>query len=231
MPTASAARPRCSARCWTRSASRRARPRIELNASTDNPLVFENGDVLSGGNFHGQPVAQALDFLAIGAHHAAGDRRAPGRAAGESRPVAGAAGVPDRRPRAVVGLHDGADHGRVAGGRVAHPGRCRPASGRSRPTPTRRTSCRWGWRAAFKARRILDNAAQVVGGRVAVRGPGARVPQAAARPDGGSASSTSGSAASGRPCRRWREDRPPAPDLERLARAIREGVFDPAALG
>src|SRR5262249_55526065 len=39
---------------------------IELNASTDNPLVFENGDVLSGGNFHGQPVAQALDVLAIG---------------------------------------------------------------------------------------------------------------------------------------------------------------------
>ena len=38
---------------------------IELNASTDNPLVFDNGDVLSGGNFHGQPVAQALDFLAV----------------------------------------------------------------------------------------------------------------------------------------------------------------------
>src|SRR5207247_1759143 len=29
---------------------------VELNASTDNPLVFENGDVISGGNFHGQPV-------------------------------------------------------------------------------------------------------------------------------------------------------------------------------
>src|SRR6476646_4501591 len=38
---------------------------VELNASTDNPLVFENGEVISGGNFHGQPVAQALDFLAI----------------------------------------------------------------------------------------------------------------------------------------------------------------------
>jgi histidine ammonia-lyase len=38
---------------------------IELNASTDNPLVFENGEVLSGGNFHGQPVAMALDLLAI----------------------------------------------------------------------------------------------------------------------------------------------------------------------
>ena len=38
---------------------------VELNASTDNPLVFENGDVISGGNFHGQPVAQALDILAM----------------------------------------------------------------------------------------------------------------------------------------------------------------------
>src|SRR3954452_9733845 len=38
---------------------------VELNASTDNPLVFENGEVISGGNFHGQPVAQALDILAL----------------------------------------------------------------------------------------------------------------------------------------------------------------------
>jgi histidine ammonia-lyase len=37
----------------------------ELNAATDNPLVFENGDLLSGGNFHGQSVAMVLDFLAI----------------------------------------------------------------------------------------------------------------------------------------------------------------------
>jgi histidine ammonia-lyase len=37
----------------------------ELNAATDNPLVFESGDLLSGGNFHGQSVAMALDFLAI----------------------------------------------------------------------------------------------------------------------------------------------------------------------
>ncbi len=38
----------------------------ELGAVTDNPLVFpEDGDVLSGGNFHGQPLALALDFLAI----------------------------------------------------------------------------------------------------------------------------------------------------------------------
>ncbi|MGK2934705.1 MAG: histidine ammonia-lyase [Gemmatimonadaceae bacterium] len=37
----------------------------EINAATDNPLVFENGELLSGGNFHGQSVAMALDFLAI----------------------------------------------------------------------------------------------------------------------------------------------------------------------
>jgi histidine ammonia-lyase len=37
----------------------------ELNAATDNPLVFENGDVVSGGNFHGLAVGNALDLLAI----------------------------------------------------------------------------------------------------------------------------------------------------------------------
>ncbi|HJU75494.1 MAG TPA: histidine ammonia-lyase [Gemmatimonadaceae bacterium] len=37
----------------------------ELNAATDNPLVFEDGSILSGGNFHGQSVAMVLDFLAI----------------------------------------------------------------------------------------------------------------------------------------------------------------------
>jgi histidine ammonia-lyase len=38
----------------------------ELNAATDNPLVFaDSGELLSGGNFHGQAVAMALDFLAI----------------------------------------------------------------------------------------------------------------------------------------------------------------------
>jgi histidine ammonia-lyase len=46
---------------------------VEINSAVDNPLVFVSdprrvdgrGDVLSGGNFHGEPVAFALDFLAI----------------------------------------------------------------------------------------------------------------------------------------------------------------------
>src|SRR5699024_8162822 len=32
---------------------------------TDNPLVFGNGDIISGGNFHGQPLALALDHAKI----------------------------------------------------------------------------------------------------------------------------------------------------------------------
>jgi histidine ammonia-lyase len=39
---------------------------VEMNAATDNPLIFANGGVhLEGGNFHGQPVALAADFLSI----------------------------------------------------------------------------------------------------------------------------------------------------------------------
>ncbi|WP_223787561.1 histidine ammonia-lyase [Marinicella meishanensis] len=40
---------------------------IEANAATDNPLVFaDEGEVLSGGNFHAEPVALVADFLGIG---------------------------------------------------------------------------------------------------------------------------------------------------------------------
>ena len=40
---------------------------IELNAVTDNPLIFFNeGDIISGGNFHGEPLALAMDYLSMG---------------------------------------------------------------------------------------------------------------------------------------------------------------------
>jgi len=39
---------------------------IEANAATDNPLIFDRGElVISGGNFHGQPMALAMDFMKI----------------------------------------------------------------------------------------------------------------------------------------------------------------------
>jgi len=37
----------------------------EINSVTDNPILFDRGDVISGGNFHGQPLAIALDYLAM----------------------------------------------------------------------------------------------------------------------------------------------------------------------
>ena len=63
-PTACAAPRRCWARWPTRSSSRRRR---WMSSSTRRPTIrwYSADEVLSGGNFHGQPVAQALDVLAI----------------------------------------------------------------------------------------------------------------------------------------------------------------------
>jgi histidine ammonia-lyase len=49
---------------WDTLAHARKVFEIELNSATDNPLVFEDA-ILSGGNFHGAPLALALDYLAI----------------------------------------------------------------------------------------------------------------------------------------------------------------------
>ena len=48
----------------------RAMAQVELNSATDNPLVFvrengHDGDIVSGGNFHGQPLAMAADQMAM----------------------------------------------------------------------------------------------------------------------------------------------------------------------
>lgn len=59
----------------------------EINSVTDNPLVFENGDVMSGGNFHGQPLALALDHAAIA--------------------LAELASISERRTYLLLGGHDG----------------------------------------------------------------------------------------------------------------------------
>ena len=71
---------------------------IELNSATDNPLVFAGGGVadvdtiatgggrvISGGNFHGEPIAFALDFAKIARRRARLDQRAADRAARRSR--------------------------------------------------------------------------------------------------------------------------------------------------
>jgi len=51
---------------WQALAYVKEKLEIEANAATDNPLIFDGGEtVVSGGNFHGQPVALAMDFMKI----------------------------------------------------------------------------------------------------------------------------------------------------------------------
>ncbi len=44
----------------------------EINAATDNPLIFPGGEAISGGNFHGQPIGLVMDFLGIALAEIAG---------------------------------------------------------------------------------------------------------------------------------------------------------------
>ncbi|KAK2182117.1 hypothetical protein NP493_366g02022 [Ridgeia piscesae] len=45
---------------------------VEMNSATDNPMVFaDSGEIISGGNFHGEYPAKVLDYLAIGVHELA----------------------------------------------------------------------------------------------------------------------------------------------------------------
>ena len=79
-PTACAALRKCTERSRDALAQIRATLTIELNSATDNPLVFVtqeitqergagsragSGEVISGGNFHGQPLAMAADQMAV----------------------------------------------------------------------------------------------------------------------------------------------------------------------
>src|SRR6184192_3715701 len=132
----------------------------ELNAATDNPLVFDD-DVLSGGNFHGQPVALALDVIGIA--------------------LATLAGLAERRIERIVnpdlssglppflardpGVESGFMTPQIAAAALV--AECRvlatPASVQSVPTEGNQEDIvPMGMTAAWKAERILGNAARIV---------------------------------------------------------------------
>jgi histidine ammonia-lyase len=133
---------------------------IELNAATDNPLVFGE-ELLSGGNFHGQPVALALDLLAIA--------------------LTTLAGISERRIEALLnpdlsqglpafltphaGLQSGFMMIQVMAASLVAECRtlCTPASVQSIPTDANQEDVvPMGMAAAAKARRVLANAQRVV---------------------------------------------------------------------
>ena len=115
----------------------------ELLAVTDNPLVFAADDaILSGGNFHGQPLSLPLDHLALAMTELASfsERRTyalltPG--------YAGTARLPHPAARPLVGPDDRPVRRRGARQRVPGRSRTPPGPARSRPRPGWRTSTRW----------------------------------------------------------------------------------------
>jgi len=197
--------------------------RIELNASTDNPLVFESGEVLSGGNFHGQPVAQALDILTL---QAIAERRVE-RLVNPDLSQGLPAFLTDN-----PGLSSGYMMVQITAASLVAESRsiAMPASIGSIPTDANQEDfVPMGMAAAYKASRILHNAALVVATELLCGAQGLEFLKPL-RPGKGVAdlydrvrSPIGGVPPLG-------ADRPPAPDLERLASRVLAGELAPSYL-
>lgn len=128
----------------------------EVNAATDNPLVFPaSGEIVSGGNFHGQPVALALDVLAVAAAHLAAisERRV------EQLVNPSLSGLPPfLAPR--HGLNSGFMIAQVTSAALVSENKvlCHPASVDSIPSSAgREDHVSMGMTAALKARQVIEN--------------------------------------------------------------------------
>jgi histidine ammonia-lyase len=199
---------------------------VELNASTDNPLVFENGDVISGGNFHGQPVAQALDVLAmtLTTLQAIAERRVE-RLVNPDLSQGLPAFLTDD-----PGLSSGFMMVQITAASLVAESRAiaMPASIGSIPTDANQEDfVPMGMAAAWKAQRILANAQRVVAAELLCAAQGLEFlkPLAPGRGVGELYGRLRGLTP---PIPRLGPDRPPAPDLERLSRAVALGELDPA---
>src|SRR5829696_8540237 len=198
---------------------------VELNASTDNPLVFENGEVISGGNFHGQPVAQALDVLALTLTtlQAIAERRVERLVNPDL-----SQGLPaflTENP----GLCSGFMMVQIAAASLVAESRslAMPASIGSIPTDANQEDfVPMGMAAAFKAGRILVNAQRVVAAELLCAGQGLEFLKPL-KPGRGVAQLYRHLRTLDPSVPPLTVDRPPGPDLERVARAVMEGVFDP----
>ncbi|HUL59907.1 MAG TPA: histidine ammonia-lyase [Anaeromyxobacteraceae bacterium] len=128
----------------------------EVNAATDNPLVFPDlGEIVSGGNFHGQPVALALDVLAIAVAHlgAISERRV------EQLVNPSLSGLPPFLAR-HPGLESGYMIAQVTSAALVSENKvlCHPASVDSIPSSAgREDHVSMGMTAALKARQVIEN--------------------------------------------------------------------------
>ncbi|MGC9224513.1 MAG: histidine ammonia-lyase [Terracidiphilus sp.] len=198
---------------------------IEAGSATDNPLIFvENGDVVSGGNFHGAPLSYAFDYAAIA--------------------LTDLAAISERRIDRLINpdINEGlppflSSHAGLSSGyMIAHVAaaallnECKvlahPASVDSVPTSGgKEDHVSMGMTAALKLRQVVENVEQVLAIEMlcAAQGldyrkplrPGRQIEQAAVE------------------IRKivppLEADRSPAVDIERLVEAMRKGAFDTAA--
>jgi histidine ammonia-lyase len=197
---------------------------IELNAATDNPMVFaETGELLSGGNFHGEPVAMAADMLAIA--------------------VAELGAISERRIERLVnptlsdlpaflaregGLQSGLMLAHVTAAALAseNKGLAHPASVDSIPTSANKEDhVSMGVTAAHKAARAVANTRRIL----AIELLAAAQALEFLRPLRTSAALEAVHALVRTQVAPWDEDRSPAPDIERLAILLRKGAVAEAA--
>jgi histidine ammonia-lyase len=201
---------------------------VELNASTDNPLVFDDGEVISGGNFHGQPVAQALDVLAmtLTTLQAIAERRVE-RLVNPDLSQGLPAFLTDD-----PGLSSGFMMVQITAASLVAESRAiaMPASVGSIPTDANQEDfVPMGMASAWKAQRILANAQRVVAAELLCAAQGLEFLKPL-NPGRGVAGLYRRLRTLTPPVPPLDADRPPAPDLERLARAVASGELDPRAV-
>ena len=190
----------------------------ELNAVSDNPLVFGGDEFLSGGNFHGQPLALALDTLALGVQYLAG--YAERRVARILNPATNR-GLPAflaREPGLTSGfmIAQYLQAALVAENAVL----VLPASATSLPTSADQEDFNsQGAAAGAKLRRVITNAERAVAVEWLVAGQAVE----ARRPLAGGVGNEAALRALRAIVPPLATDRPLGPDLERVAEAIHDG--------
>jgi len=190
----------------------------ELNAVSDNPIVFGAEEFVNGGNFHGQPLALALDTLAIAVQylaafserriarlvHPALNRGLPAFLAPEAGVSSGFM-VPQYLAAALVNENQTLVH---------------PASAASLSTSADQEDfVSMGPWAGAKLRRVLANTRRVLAVEWIVAGQALEL----RRPRSGGRGSEAALRALRARVAPWPRDRSPAPDIERVAAALEDG--------
>ena len=190
----------------------------EMNAVTDNPLVVGESEFLSGGNFHGQTLAFALDALALAVQYVAGFSER--RTARLVHPALNR-GLP-----AFLAPRPGVSSGLMIPQYVAaslvseNATLVHPASATSLPTSADQEDyVSMGAWAGAKLRRVLANAQRVVAIEWIVAGAALE----RRRPGVGGAGTEAAVRALRRRVPPWGEDRSPAAEIEAIAGAIASG--------